>query len=83
MPQEKENEIYVRRCHVCGEVCESNADILKCTSCRKSLLPFYYFDKRKISEYSDNKERPIGERSTDVRDQNSGYGPIRGLTVYW
>lgn len=70
-------EIYIRRCHVCGEVCESSEDILKCTSCRKSLLPFYYFDKRKIAEYTDNGERP------ESRPQESGYGPIRGLTVYW
>lgn len=83
MPQEVGNEIHVRRCHVCGEVCESHKDILKCTACRKSLLPFYYFDKRKIAEYSDNGERPPGERSTDFRDHDAGYGPIRGLTAYW
>lgn len=72
-------EIYIRRCHVCGEVCESHEDILKCTSCRKSLLPFYYFDKRKIAELTDNGER-VAE---DSLDGTSGYGPIRGLTAYW
>ena len=41
----------VRRCHVCGEVNEGKDDILKCSSCRKSLLPFYYFDKRKLTDY--------------------------------
>ncbi len=74
---ETQKEIFVRRCHVCGEVCESYEDILKCTSCRKSLLPFYYFDKRKIAEYTDNESRP------NSAPQESGYGPIRGLTVYW
>ena len=70
-------EVHIRRCHVCGEVCESCEDILKCTSCRKSLLPFYYFDKRKIAEYTDNEARP----ETELHE--SGYGPIRGLTVFW
>jgi hypothetical protein len=70
--------IFVRRCHVCGEVNESKEDILKCGFCRKSLLPFFYFDKRKVPDYSDNEERPIYERESDT-----GYGPIRGLTAYW
>lgn len=72
--------LHVRRCHICGEFNESPDDILKCSCCRKSLLPFYYFDKRKISEFTDNGARPPVERD---RDRDSGYGPIRGLTVYW
>ncbi len=72
------DSLFIRRCHVCGDMNESNEDIVKCESCRKSLLPFYYFDKRKLAEFSDNKERPL-----DHPDKESGYGPIRGLTVYW
>lgn len=71
--------LNIRRCHVCGQVTESSDEILKCTGCQKSLLPFYYFDKRKISEFSDNKERP----PEDMEKHLSGYGPIRGLTAYW
>jgi hypothetical protein len=70
--------LYVRRCHICGEVNEGTEDILKCGSCHKSLLPFFYFDKRKLAEFSDNEHRPI-----DPPDRRTGYGPIRGLTVYW
>ena len=73
--------LHVRRCHVCGEVSESREDITKCLSCKKSLLPFYYFDKRKISEYSDNEERPGNFKNS--KDTDIGYGPIRGLTAYW
>jgi hypothetical protein len=71
--------LNVRRCHVCGGVSESVEDILKCLSCSKSLLPFYYFDKKKVSEYADNKPRP--EEAFDMSPQ--GYGPIRGLTATW
>ena len=70
--------LFVRRCHVCGELNESPHDITKCLSCQKSLLPFYYFDKRKISEMSDNQVRP-----PEDRDHETGYGPIRGLTAFW
>jgi hypothetical protein len=70
--------LFVRRCHVCGSVNESKDDIKKCVCCSKSLLPFYYFDKKKLNEFSDNKERPL-----DLPDRESGYGPIRGLTAYW
>lgn len=70
--------LHVRRCHLCGTVSESSDDILKCMHCQKSLLPFYYFDKRKVSEFSDDQERP-----QTLRDKDTGYGPIRGLTAYW
>jgi hypothetical protein len=68
--------VNVRRCHVCGEVTESEREITKCSSCRKSLLPFYYFDNRKVLDYADNQLRPQIE-SPGV------YGPVRGLAAYW
>ena len=73
----KAKSLNFRRCHVCGDITESTDDIVKCTHCKKSLLPFYYFDKRKVSDYSDNTERP------EHRDSETGYGPITGLTAYW
>jgi hypothetical protein len=78
MNSDLESVLFVRRCHVCGTFNESSEDILKCFSCRKSLLPFYYFDKRKLAEFSDDKERPM-----DGLDRKTGYGPIRGLTAFW
>ncbi len=74
-----DNNLHVRRCHVCGTVTESSDEILKCKGCSKSLLPFYYFDKRKIREYSDKQESAKLEKLPDL----NGYGPIRGLTAYW
>jgi hypothetical protein len=71
--------LNVRRCHMCGEISESAKDILKCGVCSKSLLPFYYFDKTKVSDYSDNRRRPVN--TLEVSPQ--GYGPIRGLTANW
>lgn len=71
--------LNVRRCHCCGEVSMSEEEILKCLSCKKSLLPFFYFDKRKVKDLDDNKLRPETEEDRDT----SGFGPIRGLTVYW
>ncbi len=75
----KSNTLHVRRCHVCLGVSEAPDDIMKCVQCHKSLLPFYYFDKKKISEYSDNQKRPAEDWETSPQ----GYGPIRGLTAYW
>ncbi len=70
---------HVRRCHCCGEVLMSEEEILKCESCKKSLLPFFYFDKRKVVDLEDDGQRPEREKDKDV----TGYGPIRGLTAYW
>jgi hypothetical protein len=81
--------LHVRRCHVCGKVTESCDDIAKCLFCGKSLLPFYYFDKRKIIDYADNEVRPNDPKPDPIRDtrftpgQTEGFGPIRGLTAYW
>jgi hypothetical protein len=71
--------LNVRRCHCCGEVTMSEEEIIKCGSCKKSLLPFFYFDKRKVKELGDNTVRPESEEDKDI----SGFGPIRGLTAYW
>ncbi|MCC6278576.1 MAG: hypothetical protein IT289_11740 [Oligoflexia bacterium] len=76
------DNLHVRRCHVCGDVTESETDVLKCGGCGKSLLPFYYFDKKKIKEMADGDVRPDNFRDLE-RDPESGYGPIRGLTAYW
>ena len=73
-----ESFLHVRRCHICGTVSESSAEILKCHGCSKSLLPFYYFDKRKVKEFADNETRPQLPAPSD-----HVYGPIRGLTAYW
>lgn len=72
--------LHVRRCHSCGEVTMNEEEILKCGFCKKSLLPFFYFDKRKVKDLGDNEERP---QSEEDKDAASGYGPIRGLTAYW
>jgi len=74
--------VHVRRCHVCGAVTEKQEDVLKCDGCGKALLPFYYFDKRKIPVPSDaNQAEPEAQRSS--RGTQDEYGPIFGLTAYW
>ncbi|MBK9293345.1 MAG: hypothetical protein IPM57_02715 [Oligoflexia bacterium] len=65
--------LHVRRCHCCGEVQMSEDDILKCQTCQKPLLPFFYFDKKK------NKDLDIDSLSQEALT----FGPIRGLTAYW
>lgn len=66
--------LYVRRCHGCGETIESSEDILKCGTCQRSLLPFNYFDKRKV----DSKDA-----APNFVQLTLGNGPIFGLMVYW
>lgn len=66
---------FLRKCHVCGHVNQSDVDVDRCGHCRKALAPFFYFDAKKVLPLSDYQIRPVpfaGE-----------YLPIRGLTVYW
>src|ERR1017187_1259901 len=74
-----ENEpLNFRRCHVCETVSAAGAEITKCNHCKKPFLPFYYFDKKKVSDYTDNLLRPA-----EAVQKDQPFGPIRGLTVYW
>jgi hypothetical protein len=90
--------MQVRRCHVCGEVSESAGDILQCRHCKKSLLPFYYFEKKRLKDSGANdttdmmnttaSEFPRGagagiDQRVTSHESSTMYGPIRGLTAYW
>ncbi len=79
------NPMYLRRCHICGEVCECEGYIPeKCLHCGKSLAPFYYFDEAKALGL-------IREVDVDLSEEHykttalplTNYPCLRGLTVIW
>jgi hypothetical protein len=85
---EDNTHIHFRRCHVCGEMNESeNKLVERCFHCKKSLAPFVFFDEKKALGIADvSPENPLKKASsykiTRLATQ-SIYPPIWGLTVYW
>ncbi|MGE0634379.1 MAG: hypothetical protein AB7O96_18330 [Pseudobdellovibrionaceae bacterium] len=71
--------IHIRRCHVCGEVNESeHGTVHKCENCGKHLAPFYYFDESKCIPLGDALDSEKSEAK-----QDSYYNPIWGLSAFW
>lgn len=69
---------HVRRCHVCGTVCESeNAVTLKCDKCGKYWAPFYFFDEHLLDGLSETGAY------FSVWKKAEQYNPIWGLSLYW
>ena len=66
-------QIYIRRCHICGGVNEApTTSIDKCQHCQKHLAPFY-FNKEEL-EKSGNKK---------IEMSIIDYAPLKGLSVLW
>jgi hypothetical protein len=64
-----------RRCHICGKLCESPAQIRRCSDCGKPFAPFYYFNDKFTPVQAEGGLRP-----PHVEGQ---WRPIHGLTAYW
>jgi hypothetical protein len=45
LAKNKSKKLIIRRCHVCGQVVESEMEQESCISCGKAFLPLNYFDK--------------------------------------
>ena len=70
-----ESTISVRRCHVCGHVCEDARRVRRCDECGKPFAPFYYYQDEFAPVALDQ-----GLRAPDLPGR---YRPIQGLTAYW
>lgn len=67
--------LAIRRCHVCGTICEAQAKVRSCTQCGKPFAPFFYFNDQFTPVQNEGGLRPqvlIGE-----------WKPLQGLTAYW
>ena len=64
-----------RRCHVCGNTCEGEGQIRRCTKCNKAFAPFFYFNDRHAPVHNASGLRPPGVEGE--------WRPIHGLTAYW
>lgn len=77
---------HIRRCHVCGEVNESEGSAVhKCGHCGKHLAPFYYFDESKLEGLTDQGPYLSVWKQSKPPKGPSGetFNPIWGLSTYW
>jgi len=64
-----------RRCHVCGQISQSEEQLSRCRHCKKAFAPFYYYDDFHKPVFSEGLERP-----PVMKDE---WPAIQGLTAYW
>lgn len=76
--------LYIRRCHVCGCVNESDKNLMShCHHCGKYLVPFL-FCSDVGSEMVQRESLP--ERPEDIKTSSflrKDYPPICGISLYW
>lgn len=76
------SKVHVRRCHVCGEMCEAEGQLVsQCGQCGKHLAPFYYFDESMAMGLKTVEEAASEYKSSALPHKE--YPPLWGLTVYW
>ena len=74
---QKYRKIIIKKCHVCGHLSESFAEIKKCQRCNKSFLPLNYFSKihgSKPDEYD-----YLFSEGEELSDEDI----IKGIYVLW
>lgn len=81
---------HIRRCHICGEVNESEgAAVHKCGHCGKHLAPFYYFDESKLEgltergPYLSTWKNGVAKPEGELFMVGETFNPIWGLSTYW
>ena len=70
-------QLFIKKCHVCGKVMESNQEIKRCTCCNKSFLPLRYFQKLEQSSTSEFED--MFSFSDDLHPEDL----IIGINVLW
>jgi predicted nucleic acid-binding Zn-ribbon protein len=77
--------MLVRRCHMCGEVHESEGEpIEKCNSCGKHFAPFFYFKEREAPVVCvDNVARQLCIFSTKSKEDEKPVKSFVGIALLW
>ena len=70
-------KLIVKKCHVCGELGESTAELEKCGSCGKAFLPLNYFNK--VHTHEEGKYKDLFAQSHELHEDDL----IKGLYVIW
>jgi hypothetical protein len=70
-------KLLIKKCHICGHLMESTAEIEKCHSCKKSFLPMNYFSK--VHAKSQKEYSQMFCDSAEIHEKDL----IKGLTVLW
>ena len=71
------HKVIIKKCHLCGQIIESDREISKCPNCSKSFLPVNYFGKIHVKNTNDFKNLFLSS------DELSEDELIKGITVLW
>ncbi len=75
---QKDEIVLIKKCHMCGEMIESQSEVQRCPSCNKSFLPLNYFSKVHDVKTADDF-RQLFENSDLLCEDEL----IKGLYVLW
>lgn len=70
-------KVIIKKCHVCGQLHETSAEIAKCVKCNKSFLPLNYFGKVHASNEKEYENLFAQSHELDESDL------IIGIYVLW
>lgn len=73
----KTRPLLIRKCHVCGQLVESEQEQEKCCQCGKAFLPLNYFEK--IHGDPDQKFQDLFSFSDEIDEDSL----ILGIYVVW
>lgn len=73
----RKKKLLIRRCHICGEVMESYAEVERCTECKKHFLPLNYFGK--VHATNSEAYKQLFEVAGELHEDDL----IKGLFVIW
>lgn len=66
-----------KKCHICGELMESSAEVQRCNQCKKSFLPLNYFGKIHAKNSKEFDELFVSCDELCEEDL------IKGISVLW
>ena len=75
--QVKSDKIIIKKCHMCGHICDGHQEPQKCTKCNKSFLPINYFAKVHSKSQADYEK--LFAFGHELHEEDI----IKGLTVLW
>ena len=73
----KNDQVYIKKCHMCGEIMESKSEIKKCCKCHKSFLPTNYFFQ--VTPKTTLEFDQLFKNSKDLNEEDL----IKGINVIW
>ena len=70
-------KVIIKKCHVCGQLIEAEAEVKKCPCCNKPFLPLNYFGK--VHAVNNQEFENLFADSHELTDEDL----IRGIYVLW